>query len=139
MRVLWLAAVFVALVFSTQLLQAQETDSSGSMGPGAKGMMMGPGMPMAAIDSMNARMDALVGRMNRATGNAKVTHMAQVINEMVSQRKAMQAHMRAMMQSYHGMMQPGQQSNRTETARPKPASDSVAADTAGHAEHHPQK
>ena len=82
--------------------------------------------------------DAMVARMNRATGNAKVTHMAQVINEMVSQRKAMQARMRALMQSHSGMMEMGPPSNRSETARPKPADGAAAADTA-HAEHHPQK
>jgi hypothetical protein len=138
MRLPGLAAVFAMVALSTPVLQAQETDSSGSMGPGGKGMMMGQGMQMAAMDSMNARLDALVGRMNRATGNAKVTLMAQVINEMVAQRKAMQAHMRAMMQSHAGMMGMGQQSNRPETVRPKPADGAAAADTA-HAEHHPQK
>jgi len=139
MRLLWLATVFAAVALSTPVLQAQQTDSSGSMSPGAKGMMMREGMQMAAMDSMNARLDAMVARMNRATGNAKVTHMAQVINEMVSQRKAMQARMRALMQSHSGMMEMGPPSNRSETARPKPADDPAAADTAGHAEHHPQK
>jgi hypothetical protein len=101
-------------------------------------MMMKQGMRhMTAMDSMNARLDTLVGRMNRTKGNAKVTAMAHVINELVAQRKAMQEHMRQMMRSRSGMMDLMTESKRAETAKPKVGTDSGAADTAGHAEHHP--
>ena len=53
---------------------------------------------MQMMDSLNARLDTLVSRMNRSSGNQKVTAMAEVINELVAQRKLMQEHMRQMMQ-----------------------------------------
>jgi len=66
-------------------------------------MMDSQGMRM--MDSMDARLDSLVTKMNRASGNAKVTAMAQVINELVAQRRTMRAHMREMMQSHSGHAQ----------------------------------
>jgi hypothetical protein len=113
-----------ALILSAPVLQAQQPDSDASK-ERAPGMMMNQGRrQMAVMDSLNARLDTLLGRMNRAKGNAKVTAMAQVINELVAQRKAMQGHMRQMMQRHRGMMEM--------------EIDSATADTAGHAEHHPQ-
>jgi hypothetical protein len=56
---------------------------------------------MPAMDSLDRRLDSLVSRMNRASGNQKVTAMAAVINELVAQRKAMHGHMQQM----HGQMQ----------------------------------
>lgn len=139
MKALWGGSVFVALILSAEVLQAQQPDSNASKERGAQGMMMDQGMrQMVVMDSMNARLDTLVARMNRATGNTKVTAMAQVINELVAQRKAMQGHMRQMMQSHRGMMGMEKQSPRLETSRPKPSIDSATADSAGHAEHHPQ-
>ena len=124
MKTLWRASVFAWLVLGAQLLQAQQPDSDASK-ERAPGMMMNQGRrQMAVMDSLNARLDTLLGRMNRAKGNAKVTAMAQVINELVAQRKAMQGHMRQMMQRHRGMMEM--------------EIDSATADTAAHAEHHPQ-
>jgi len=99
--------------------------------------MSGMAEQMRMMDSQNARLDTLVNRMNRATGNKKVTAMAQVINELVAQRKAMQGHMRQMMESRQGMMmhmmgEPAPGEGRPPTSR----ADSAAADT-GHAAHHP--
>ena len=113
MKALWGGSVLVALVLNAQALPAQRPDSSARM--------MNQGMQqMARMDSMNARLDTLVVRMNEAKGNAKITAMAQVINELVTQRRTMQAHMRQMMQSHRGMMGMG-----------RVGIDSVAADTAG--------
>jgi len=138
MNTLWCASVFAGLVLGAQLLQAQQPDSNASKERGARSMMMNQGMrQMAAMDSMNARLDTLVGRMNRTKGNAKVTAMAHVVNELVAQRKAMQEHMRQMMQSRSGMMDMKTELKPAETAKPKAGTDSVAADTAGHVEHHP--
>ena len=53
-------------------------------------------MPMM-MDSLDHRLDSLVGKMNRASGNAKVEAMAAVINELVAQRKAMRERMHRMM------------------------------------------
>jgi hypothetical protein len=69
-------------------------------------MMDAEGMAvrMQMMDSLNARLDTLVSRMNRATGSRKVTAMAEVINELVAQRQVMHQHMRRMMESRRGMM-----------------------------------
>ena len=83
---------------------------------------------MRMMDSADARLDTLVQRMNRTTGNAKVTAMAQVINELVAQRRAMQAHMREMMQSHGHMMRGRMRRDRG------PA----GADSAAHPEQHQQ-
>ena len=60
-------------------------------------MMGGSPAVMAAMDSLDHRLDSLVDRMNRAGGNQKVTAMAAVINELVTQRRMMRSHMRQMM------------------------------------------
>ena len=55
-------------------------------------------MPMMH-DSVDARLDSLVAAMNAAKGDRKVKAMAEVINELVAQRKLMREHMRTMMRS----------------------------------------
>ncbi|HEU5171309.1 MAG TPA: hypothetical protein VFU46_12265 [Gemmatimonadales bacterium] len=114
-----------ALVLSAQVSAAQQPGPPQPPGR-PTGMMGGPGMAqhMQMMDSLNARLDTLVSRMNQATGNRKVTAMADVINELVAQRKAMHEHMRRMMESRQGMMM-------------RMMADSAPADTTGHAEHHP--
>ena len=62
---------------------------------------------MAEMESMDAKLDSLVAAMNAATGEDKVNAMAEVLEELVGQRKAMrekmqQRHMR-MMQGMEGM------------------------------------
>jgi hypothetical protein len=57
---------------------------------------------MEMMDSSEARLDQLVRAMNQATGQKKVQAMAAVINELVSQRKMMRAHMRLMMDHGEG-------------------------------------
>jgi hypothetical protein len=102
MRIVPIAGV-AGVLMSAQILAAQQPGPPQPPG----GMMRGPGMaqPMRMIDSLNARLDSLVSRMNRATGDKKVAAMAAVINELVAQRKVMHEHMRQMMQS------PGHPSN----------------------------
>ncbi|HYL30433.1 MAG TPA: hypothetical protein VEU27_10950 [Gemmatimonadales bacterium] len=129
MRIAAIAAA-AALALTAQVAAQQ---------PGPPGGMAGmPEMAehMRMTDSLNVHLDTLVNRMNRATGNKKVTAMADVINELVAQRRAMQGHMRQMMESQRGMMM-------QEMGKPAPAkgpltsgADSTAADT-GHAAHHP--
>jgi hypothetical protein len=80
----------LAVVCGAPAVHAQQPHGQG---PGA-GMMM-------AMDSLDLRLDSLVGRMNRATANQKVAAMAAVINELVAQRKVMHGHM----QQVHGHMQ----------------------------------
>ena len=76
----------------------------GGMMPGGMGMVggggpMGPMMQrhQAMMDSMDARLDQMVLKMNSAKGSGKVDATAAVLTEMVNQRKAM----RAMMQQMH--------------------------------------
>jgi hypothetical protein len=54
-------------------------------------------------DSTDARLDSLVRAMNSATGDRKVQAMADVINEMVAERKLMHQHMQEMMPGHGGM------------------------------------
>jgi len=89
------------------------------------------------MDSLNTLLDSLVARMNRAIGAQKVAAMADVINQLVVQRKAMQGHMRQMMEKREGMMDMMDDSAPTSPGIPAPGPDSAAADTAGHAGHHP--
>lgn len=130
----------VALALSAQISAAQQPGPPPppARRPGAMMDTAAMAEHMRMMDSANARLDTLVKRMNRATGNRKVTAMADVINELVAQRKAMQGHMRQMMESRPGMMMdtmrgpgPGQRGRP-----PTPRTDSTAPDT-GHAAHHP--
>ena len=136
MRIVRLGVGLAALMLSAHLLAAQQPaprqhpDSSGM--PGKSGMAA----QMQMMDSLNSHLDTLVSRMNRATGNRKVTAMAEVINELVAQREVMQQHMRQMMQSRKEMMHMMGEPAPVRPV-PTPRTDSTPADTAGHAEHHP--
>ncbi len=96
MRTARLGAALAVVLLSAPALAAQQP------GPPHRAGMMGT-RDMRMMDSLNARLDSLVDRMNRATGNEKMTAMAGVITEMVGQRKAMQQHMRQMGESRRGM------------------------------------
>jgi hypothetical protein len=91
------------------------------------------------MDSLNHRLDSLVARMNRVAGAGKVAAIADVINELVSQRKVMQEHMHQMMEGRKGMMRMMGDSAPVRPGGVTPRADSAAADTAGHAGHHPPK
>jgi predicted transcriptional regulator len=115
-----LLVALVTVLASTQALVAQQPEQRAPRDSAERGMKMMENMQqqMRVMDSMNARLDTLVQRMNRASGNAKVPAMAQVINELVSQRRAMQRHMHRMM---HGRMMGGR--------------DTAGADTSAHGGH----
>jgi hypothetical protein len=117
-----IATVLAGLVFSAHLLAAQQPSPAPGM---AKKMEMG--MTMEKMDSMNARMDSMVNRMNQASGNRKINAMADVITEMAAQHRAMQERMRAMRASHHDMMM---------NHMGGPAG-TTPADSAGHEGHHP--
>ena len=125
-----IAAGLLAILMSTHELTAQQPKQQMPQDSTHRGMTMGIDMrqQMRVMDSMNARLDTLVLRMNRASGNAKVAAMAQVINEMVSQRRAMHAHMQQLMRS-HGAMMGGHRSMEKD-------GDAPPSDSSGHAEHH---
>jgi predicted transcriptional regulator len=124
-----LGAILIAmLVLSVRVVDAQQPAPSNTQRPG---MMDMPGMAahMRTLDSLDARLDTLVERMNRTTGTRKVAAMADVINELVTQRKLMQAHMRQMMESHRGMM-PMRGGPSPHGAMPRPRTDSGPAGTA---------
>jgi hypothetical protein len=124
--------VIVALVLSTSTVAAQQP---GTPTPDRhSGMASGDQMAMLMMDSLNHRLDSLVGRMNRTSGNQKVQAMAAVINELVAQRKAMQERMHHMMErgGMMNMMNESTSTGQKPTARPD-----TAADTTDHGAHHP--
>jgi uncharacterized protein (DUF4415 family) len=97
--------------------------------PQAAGAMM-PAMAshMHTMDSLSARLDTAVARMNRATGEARTTAMQDVLRELVAAQKAMHTHM-SEMASHHqmgdsaGMRAPMQHQHPTPgAARPDSAS-----------------
>jgi hypothetical protein len=80
-------------------------------------------------DSTDARLDSLVRAMNSASGNRKVQAMANVINELVAERKMMHQHMGEMMEHrgmrrHSGMGDSGMMRRRS--APRSPAADSTA-------------
>lgn len=97
------------------------------------GMAGGNQMSMMMMDSLNHRLDSLVDRMNRASGNQKIQAMATVINELVAQRKAMQDRMHQMMER-GGMM--GMMNDSTPAGPRSTATPDTAVDTTNHATHH---
>ena len=136
MRIVRCGAGLAALVLSAHVLAAQKP---GPPPPPSRqpGGMMDMAAQMRTMDSLSARLDTLASRMNRTTGSGKVTAMADVINELVAQRKVMQAHMRQMMESRQEMMHRMQRPAPPQGRRPlRSGTDSAAADT-GHAAHHP--
>lgn len=99
-------ALTTSFLLSASIAAAQDTTPQRpQMDP--TGNSAGPRRAMmATMDSLNRRLDSLVGLMNRAPGSRKVTAMADVINELVAQRKGMQRHMHMMMEG-HGMPMTG--------------------------------
>ena len=75
---------------------------------------------MQQMQAADTRLDKLVAEMNRATGSKKVEAMAAVINEMVAQRRQMQAHMMQMMDSGGRMMMHGYGPGAMMDSSPKP-------------------
>jgi len=120
-----------ALVLTVSTAAAQQP---GAPTPDRRsGMAGGNQMSMMMMDSLNHRLDSLVDRMNRTSGNQKVQAMAAVINELVAQRKVMQDRMHQMMER-GGMM--GMRDSMS-TGRKPPLSPDTAKDTTNHAAHHP--
>ena len=103
------AALFLSFqVLACREQKAADTQASATETPedsAAPRPMMGANQSHPIMDSLNARLDSLVGRMNRATGEAKVAAMADVLNELVAQRRGMQARMGDMIQAHREMMQ----------------------------------
>ena len=82
--------------FGTQQVAAQQSPSN------MQDMMKMHEQMMADMKAADAKLDALVKEMNAATGNAKINAVAAVINELVRQHKAMEAHMDQMHENMIG-------------------------------------
>ena len=104
MRMSGIGAALIAALVVAAPLSAQQPAPPAKMGPPAAGMKM----DMKRMDSMDARLDSAVARMNRTTGDARVTAMADVINALVAEHRMMHAHMQQMMGEHMGGM-PGMQ------------------------------
>ena len=105
MSTLRIGAVLAGLALGASALAAQQTDSQ-SMPHRPGRMMHTSDMAMHArmMDSLDARLDTLVNRMNQATGNSKMNAMADLLRELVAQRKVMRSGAYRMMQSHEGRM-----------------------------------
>ena len=105
MRISVFGTALVATVALAASLSAQQPAPPAKPAPPAAGMKMGmPKMDMQMMDSMHARLDSAVARMNRTTGDARVSAMADVINALVSEQRMMHAHMQHMMGEHMGGM-----------------------------------
>jgi hypothetical protein len=96
-------AVAILLTFVALSLAAAQIQQN-QAAPPAMGDMMKMQQMMADMKSGDAKLDELVGAMNAATGEAKVSAIAQTVTELVRQQKAMHGHMGMMMD--RGMMMP---------------------------------
>ncbi|HEY7479905.1 MAG TPA: hypothetical protein VH680_05280 [Gemmatimonadales bacterium] len=137
MRTSRLTAVLAAFALGAPIVAAQQPTPPHGPDRQHGHMMDAEGMAarMQLMDSLNARLDTLVSRMNRATGNRKVTAMAEVINELVAQRQAMHERMRRMMKSRKGMKPMTNEPPAQGGTGPRPRADFKPADTADYPKH----
>jgi hypothetical protein len=56
-----------------------------------------PMMPMQAMSERDKKLDDLVAQLNAAKGNDRIDKLVAVVNELVTERKAMHEHMNGMM------------------------------------------
>ena len=101
-----LAASFGATRFGFDVAQATQSSTVAQAGtqapqPSAQDMMKMREQMMADMNAGNAKLDALVKDMNAASGEARVSALVAVVNELVQQRRAMHHHMEQM---HHHMM-----------------------------------
>ena len=89
MRISATAVALIATLAVAAPLSAQQPAPGTKMGPPGAAMKM----DMKMMDSMNAGLDSAVARMNRSTGEARVSAMAEVINALVAEHRMMHAHM----------------------------------------------
>ena len=94
------AAALTAPLAAQQHAAPQAAHAPGGHAPGA----MAPAMAahVHRMDSLGARLDTAVARMNRATGEARTPAMQDVLRELVAAHKEMLSHM-GEMASHHPM------------------------------------
>jgi hypothetical protein len=94
-------AALIATLALAGPLTAQQTRQAPAQSAAHSSSMMAH---MRAMDSLGVRVDSALARMNRATGEARVTAMAEVLNALGAERREMHAHMREMQAHEAGMM-----------------------------------
>ena len=106
--------LLLALVFTPTAWGQETTPERGKMGMGKMKMgessqmkacmqMMGK-MEMDEMETTNAAVDKLVGRMRAADGSEKMAAMEELLTELVAQRREMHKMMRSMPQMMCGGM-----------------------------------
>ena len=131
-NVLALAALAVAAQQPTQPPMMGEKKMDESMMAHHKEMM-------ATMETMDARLDELVKKMNAATRSRKADAVAAVVNELVAQRKQMREHMMtmqpAMMKHMMEHMQTGMMKGMADSMSGCPMMKSMAPAKDAHSEH----
>lgn len=142
---IWSAVAFAGVAGATAVVLAQAPVTGGQQAsPPARGNAQAATMERGRMQMMMQRaaesdqkLDALVTRMNAARGDQKVAAIAEVVTELVAQRKQMheqmrmQAEMMDRMMSMHGM---GGMMNKAPGQAPVPA---PAPKGDEHSTHHP--
>ena len=90
---------------------------------------------MAEMRASVRKLDELVAKMNTASGEAKVDHIAAIINEFVAQHNGMMSRMMSMQGG--DMMQQIRVSSPSPDSATTTKSEKPDADTADHSQHHP--
>ena len=96
MKSLVTGMVLVAAAALTAPLAAQQDPATPQRAHAAGAMAPAMAAHMHAMDSLAARLDTAVARMNRATGDARTTAMQDVLRELVAAHKEMHTHMAGM-------------------------------------------
>ncbi len=102
-------AIVSTLVFTATAWSQESPMEHGKMGMGKMGMGESPQMKgcmqmMGEMETTNAALDGLVGRMQAAEGAEKVGAMEEVLTALVAQRREMHKRMRSMPQMMCGGM-----------------------------------
>lgn len=96
----------MASVLAAQQTPPPATQPGQAAPPSMADMMKRRQQMMAEMKAADEKLDQFVTQMNAATGDAKVAAIAQVVNELVRQQKALHEHMAQMpiMMDGRGMM-----------------------------------
>ena len=94
-------ALVATLVFTVTAWSQESPMEHGKMGMGKMGMEESPQMKgcmqmMGEMETTNAALDELVGRMRAADGAEKMAAMEEVLTALVAQRREMHTRMRSM-------------------------------------------
>ncbi len=102
-------ALVLALVFTATAWSQESTMERGKMGMGKMGMgessqMKGCMQMMGEMETKNAALDGLVGRMQTADGAEKMAAMEELLTALVAQRREMHKMMQGMPKMMCGAM-----------------------------------